>query len=214
MVASFAIAWLGVQLGVWCSSATASNPVEIENQGCESKSGGYLDNSPGIVPNIGICKDLCQESTQCNSITMWGNDFCSHFSTACPDLFEAQGATTVRLQPQKQNANWVFLAPYGIQCDFGHGEVYLSSSSGKVGSLSECLDNCEASKDCKSVTFYENNFCSHVSTSCTKTIVAKNAVAFRKLETATTLAPTTTPAPTPAPTTTATPTPAAPGWRF
>merc|ERR1712032_480164 len=53
---------------------------------------------------------------------------------------------------------------------------------------SACLTSCEAVAACKSVVFYDKfNYCSHVSTGCTKTTEADGAVSFMK--SATTPAP-------------------------
>jgi len=56
----------------------------------------------------------------------------------------------------------------------------LSKASGRVDGLAECTELCEASANCKSVTFYgTSQWCSHFSTPCTDVITMNGATAGR-----------------------------------
>merc|ERR1712032_473424 len=83
--------------------------------------------------------------------------------------------------------------------------MFLASSSGVVDNLKACLASCETVSACRSAVFYYlSNFCSHVSTACTRTTTVKGAASFRRAFITTTTTTTTTTTPTP---TTTTPTP-------
>ena len=173
------------------------------NQGCDLSTEKYLTNSPGVVPSLTVCIQLCEESAQCISITFHTSQWCSHFGSACSNKV-GRSATAVVLPPRSYTASWALVGVFGTQCDFSSGEVYMRSSSARVGSLSDCLDSCEATAGCRSAIFYYNsNWCSHASTACTATMKMDHAVAFSKpsssVTTMTTKAPTpvTTKAPTP-----------------
>ena len=130
-----------------------------------------------------ICTQICEESSECRSLTFLRqldpSKWCTHFSTDCSSTRAVKGAVIVIFQPRV--SVFSLATGYGKECDFGHGEVYVSRSSGLAGSLSACLDSCEATAVCRSVVFYYNsNWCSHASTACTKTKPGSNAVSFTK----------------------------------
>jgi len=56
-----------------------------------------------------------------------------------------------------------------VVCDQGAGEVFLTSSSGKVSSLDQCKQSCHDAAQCKSITYFRSRYCSHFSTSCANT---------------------------------------------
>jgi len=168
-------------------------PAQLANEACNAYDERWLTNSPGTVPSLDVCTQLCQESYECRSVTLFENDYCSHFSTTCSNTESTPGATAVRLAPATYSASWALAAGYGRECDFLNGETYLASSSGTKGSLSACLDSCEGTPGCRSAIFYyDSSWCSHVSTACTNTKEASGAVSFTKPETTTTTPTTTT----------------------
>ena len=60
----------------------------------------------------------------------------------------------------------------GQACDeTTNPKLYTSPSPGKVNNLELCVDLCEASDDCASVTFYEvSEWCTHFYTACESTL--------------------------------------------
>ena len=172
------------------SRTTVTKTSHFSDTSCDLAKETYMDtNSPGNVPTLEICIQLCQESAQCVSITFYRSGWCSHFSSACLNKVSTTGATVVVVPPGNHN-NWILVRQYGWGCDIGSGdksgEVYLDSSSGKVDSLSACLDSCEQTTGCRSIAFYyTSNWCSHVSTACKKTKESGDTVSFTKPDTAT-----------------------------
>ena len=66
------------------------------------------------------------------------------------------------------------------ECDAGAGEVYHMQSSSKVSDLAACKKSCEESTDgCQSITFFDNGWCSHFSTSCMKTKLTSKVISMR-----------------------------------
>merc|ERR1712032_632324 len=185
------------------ATTTTAGTVELADKQCNFAKEVYLPNSPGLVPTVEVCTQLCEESSQCKSVTFFGNRWCSHFSTGCSNVEDEVGSTVVRLKPRSYSASWSITGGYGKQCDFRNGEVFLPDSSRTVGSLKECLLACEAAAGCKSVIFfYKTGYCSHVSTACEKTKQTADAISFTMLDTTTTITVTTISTTTTATTTT------------
>ena len=65
------------------------------------------------------------------------------------------------------------------ECNVGAGEVYRNQSPGKVSDLAACKKSCEDDAGCQSITFFNNGWCSHFSTGCTKTKTANKAISMR-----------------------------------
>ena len=81
---------------------------------------------------------------------------------------------------------WRAAGGHGAACDSTAGEVYMKSSPGKV-KLGRCKKACENTAGCQSITYFNNGWCSHYSTPCTKTTWSNKAVALRlSLESVTT----------------------------
>ena len=62
------------------------------------------------------------------------------------------------------------------QCDTRAGEVPLRKSSAKVSSLSQCKKSGENTAGCQSVTYFNNGWCAHFSTPCSRTKKNKKTV--------------------------------------
>ena len=73
---------------------------------------------------------------------------------------------------------WVDVG-FNVECDGSAGEAYLKSSPGKVSNIEQCKDSCQSNPKCKSMTFLKSRWCSHFSTSCTKTKWRGKAIALR-----------------------------------
>ena len=65
------------------------------------------------------------------------------------------------------------------ECNMGAGEVYRQESPGKVSNLDECKFSCQDAAECKSITFFNDGWCSHYSTPCTQVKANSNANALR-----------------------------------
>jgi len=51
---------------------------------CDTSNGEiYMQTSPGKVPSLDECKQLCEDTVECQSITYFKSGFCSHYSTTC-----------------------------------------------------------------------------------------------------------------------------------
>jgi hypothetical protein len=134
------------------------------NQQCNLASEGYLTNSPGIVSHLDFCVDLCAQSSECNSVTLYPDGFCSHFTGKCTQRSSYSGAVAITV---KANTRYPFysLVAYDKECHLGK-EEYMPGSSKYVSTLRKCLESCDAVALCKSVTFYHDKFCSHFSSPC------------------------------------------------
>jgi len=160
------------------STTSDKSTSTLTDKACDQSASGYLPSSSGFVDSLAACSKSCQASNQCMSLTLYGSKWCSHFSSKCTRLVDDTGATTVRFEASAQ-AQAYALAGDGKECDSGAGEVYLSTSPGKGGTLGQCLTSCgQSTSGCKSITFFANGWCSHFSSACTKTKAVTNAVAF------------------------------------
>ena len=65
---------------------------------CDTDAGEkYLDNSPGKGSSLDQCKQSCQNSAECQSITYFNSGWCSHFSTSCTNTKKSKKAASFRL---------------------------------------------------------------------------------------------------------------------
>merc|ERR1712224_172510 len=140
------------------------------------------------------CKKSCQDAAACQSITYFSSRWCSHFSTPCTKTKKNNKAVAFRLGPENINTTPVMSpAPTSTSsrrwlqvgtkatCDTNAGEVYRRESPGKISSVDECKKLCQAHVDCKSITFFQNGWCSHFNTPCAKTINRNKAVSSWRL---------------------------------
>merc|ERR1712032_384473 len=161
------------------TSTGTPTTLEIVDKACDLGTEKYLANSPGFVPSLAECAQLCEVSDECMSVTLYNSKWCSHFSSTCSSLRDSPGSTVVKFQSRSHAGSWTLKTAYGRACDFGTEGGYIGSSSQNRASLSECLDSCAVTHGCKSVVFYySSNFCSHVSTACTLTKTSPDAVSF------------------------------------
>jgi len=168
-----------------CECTSSVITLVISGQACDTSASGYLQSSPGFVDSLAACAKSCQASSQCMSITFYASKWCSHFSSKCTRLVGITGATTLRFEAGARAEGWA-LAGDGKECDSGAGEVYLKTSPGNGGTLAQCLTSCgKSASGCKSITFYQNGWCSHFSSACTKTKAVANAVAFSRADSTT-----------------------------
>merc|ERR1719472_429716 len=168
-----------------CECTSSVITLVISDQACDTSVSGYLQSSSGFVDSLAACAKSCQASSQCMSITLYASKWCSHFSSKCTRLVGITGATTLRFEAGARAEGWA-LAGDGKECDSGAGEVYLKTSPGNGGTLAQCLASCgKSASGCKSITFYQNGWCSHFSSACTKTKAVANAVAFSRADSTT-----------------------------
>merc|ERR1712032_987328 len=73
-----------------------------ERAGCDTgRNERYLDQSPGKLSSIAVCKKSCEDSSDCQSITFFKSGWCSHFSTSCTNTIPMKKAVaTWRLVPK------------------------------------------------------------------------------------------------------------------
>ena len=151
------------------------NTIQINGKSCSPTGCSLLSNSPGRVDSLDVCADMCEVSSQCESVTFFAaNKSCSHFRDNCANLMKTDGAITITPQ-----ANPWTLVAYGRECQ---GETaYLNSSSQKQESLLKCIASCDVVSECNSITFFLNKFCSHFSTTCEHTKATAKAISMVKL---------------------------------
>lgn len=146
----------------------------------------YLPNSPGKGLSLAQCKKSCEDAAGCQSITYFNSGWCSHFSTACTETKRQSKASALRLVADSvatapsTSFRWV-KGPAKAVCDTGAGEVYLSSSPGRISNAEACKISCRADSKCQSITFFKSGWCSHFSTPCTKTKRNGKAVSIWRL---------------------------------
>jgi len=121
--------------------------------------------SSGLVSDLAACKKSCKDEPGCKSITYWAQwKYCGHFSTKCSKRAPALNAVSMRLKTDtivaSRDVNTIQITDQ--QCN----SPKLSTSPGFVDSLAVCVELCEASGDCESVTFFSSKWCSHFSTIC------------------------------------------------
>ena len=159
----------------------------------------YLGSSSKRTDSLSHCLASCAQQSKCKSITFWGNNFCSHFSTTCDNVHQYDNKPVISFRFHKEasttsppkdtagpiyairpgsNTQWAVL--HGQECDIRGGEVYLRSSSAVLASLSQCLASCEQESKCRSVSFLDTKFCMHFSTTCVSTKETPNAISMRK----------------------------------
>jgi len=162
----------------------------VSNEQCDTRAGEvFLKSSPGKVSSLDKCKHSCEHAGDCRSITYFNSGWCSHFSTSCEKTKTKRKATVLRyIEPPK---SFVTRAPFRwdsigskVVCDTGKGEAYLNTSPGKIGDLTKCQSLCAANSKCNSITYYKSGYCSHFSTSCTKTKKSNKALVSLRITTA------------------------------
>ena len=175
-------------------ATTTSAQQTTHDKECNPEAAHRLTNSPGKVLDFALCKETCEVSTECLTATYyWKSKWCSHFSKSCDDaLLVSTGASTVIFQPENWGEGWTYVAN-DYKCN--EGQSYVESTSAKQPSLADCVNSCENSSKCKSLTYFfatdsSTGFCSHYSTLCEKKLVTENwAIAFRSLGAVTTTSP-------------------------
>ena len=141
---------------------------------CHLKAGEvYIEQSPGKVADLEACKKSCEAAPACQSITFHRSRWCSHYSTPCSNTKYKKGATAMGLRVKPK---WVQVGSK-VVCDTTSGEVYNKESSGPVTSLEACQKSCENAPKCESITLFDDDWCAHYSTSCTKTLSHAKAIA-------------------------------------
>lgn len=118
----------------------------------------YLAQSSGKVADIAACRKSCEDQPYCQSITFFGNRWCSHFMTPCGiTAFIGYGESSLM---SKSN---IFV---GQECDADAGEKHLRAIT--AISFGACKKACDDEAECKSITFFKNKGCHLFSTSCAK----------------------------------------------
>ena len=144
------------------------------NEECDVSKGEIrLSKSSGKVSSLAACRKSCEDVSACQSITLFSDGQCQHFSTKCENRKSHAGAIALRLKDHDANDK---------ECDTSQGEVYMQESSRVTHSLAACMKSCQAVPTCHGITFYARGWCSHFSTACEKTKVSKDAHA-RKIPT-------------------------------
>ena len=65
---------------------------------CDTNNGEvYMQSSPGKGSSLERCKQACEDTADCQSITFFDSGWCSHFSTSCTNLKTNKKAVTLRL---------------------------------------------------------------------------------------------------------------------
>ena len=138
-----------------------------------------FEESPGFVPDLSTCAELCEASSRCTGASLYSSGFCNHYNT-CNELTPVAGTATVVFEPETKSAvDWV-LVGYAKECDADEGEISLQNSPGETDTLSQCLDSCEESSfGCTSISFLAGGFCNHFSTACDTTKLIANVASFR-----------------------------------
>ena len=142
---------------------------------CDAGAGEvYRSQSPGKVSDIAACKKSCENDPGCKSITLFKSGWCSHFSTKCTKTKWGNKAIAMRLTSASgststpdpsSRSKWVQMGTKAA-CDTSAGEVYLTSSPGKLANLEKCKQSCQSNSGCKSITYFNSGWCSHFSTPC------------------------------------------------
>jgi len=149
----------------------------VLDKACDEDKDGYLVNSPGVVDTLSACVEMCELSGQCVSASFYPNKLCNHFATNCANLADVKDAVTVK---PATNFMWT-LVDYGSECD---GPTLATSS--KQGSLTDCLNSCEAESKCQSFTYLPDNTCKHFGGQCEKTKTSGKGISMVHLTQSTT----------------------------
>ena len=139
---------------------------------CDGSAGEvYLESSRGKVPTLKACMKSCEDAEECKSITYYTSKWCTHWGTPCTKTKwggSSNKQVVISLSLKVTPRSWVEVGP-NLECDGSAGEVFLESSRGKVPHIKACKKSCEYAEKCKSISYFKNGFCTHWSTSCTKT---------------------------------------------
>ena len=122
------------------------------------------------------CDEICfQESATVESnSTRLRTDFTSiRFNIRVHAIYSYENGA----QTANAKTSWRLVGPK-TACDTGADEVYMQNSPGTVSNLKQCKTSCEQAAECRSITYYDNGWCSHYSTPFTTTL-SHNAVALQ-----------------------------------
>jgi hypothetical protein len=137
------------------------------NEECDVSKGEIrLPKSSGKVSSLAACKQSCKDVAACQSITLFADGQCQHFSTKCENRKSHDGAIAMRLKEHTANNK---------ECDQSQGEVYMHESSEVTSSFDACMKSCQGVPACNGITFFARGWCSHFSTGCDKTKSTKDA---------------------------------------
>ena len=156
---------------LFCVILTFSLPLAIsanviEGQECDVNHGEiYVGGKQGL-PNYAACKQACLDKDDCQSVTFYPNGGCGLFSTKCVATRAAAGA---RSEVVKELGGL-----YGLECDAGQGESYLSGKEG-VANFAACKKMCQDNAECQSITFYHHGGCSLFRSKCENTKASPGA---------------------------------------
>ena len=68
---------------------------------CDTSSGEmYLESSQGEIQSLDECKNSCESSTGCQSITYFASRWCSHYGTPCTKTRSQHGAAAASISTQ------------------------------------------------------------------------------------------------------------------
>ena len=137
------------------------------NEECDVSKGEIrLPKSSVKVSSLAACRKSCEDNSGCQSITLFADGQCQHFSTKCENRKSHGGAIAMRLKDHDANNK---------ECDTSQGEVYMQESSRVTYSLGACMKSCQGVAACHGITFYGRGWCSHFSTACEKTKASNDA---------------------------------------
>ena len=142
------------------------------NEECDVLKGEIrLPKSSGKVSSLAACRKSCEDESGCQSITLFADGQCQHFSTKCENRKSHDGAIAMRLKDHTANNK---------ECDQSQGEVYMHDSSEVTSSFDACMKSCQGVPACNGITFFARGWCSHFSTGCKKTKSTKDAHARKR----------------------------------
>jgi len=142
---------------------------------CDGSAGEvYLQSSRGKVPSLEVCMHSCEDAEGCKSISYFNSKWCTHWGTLCTKT-KWNKKVAMSLSMKVTPRSWIEVGSK-LVCDGSAGEVHLDSSRGKLRTLEACKQSCEDAKGCESISYFKSGWCSHWSTSCTKTKWKKKVV--------------------------------------
>jgi hypothetical protein len=116
------------------------------NEECDVDKGEIrLAKSSGKVSSLAACRKSCRDESACQSITLFADGQCQHFSTKCEKRKFHDGALARRLKDHVANNK---------ECDTSQGEVYMHDASGVLHSQVACMKSCQAVPACNGITFF------------------------------------------------------------
>merc|ERR1719482_850054 len=153
--------------------ASASLTLAHNDKECDITNGEIFMPSSKQASNIEQCLSSCETAPACRSVTYYASGYCSHFITRCENTAPSAGSKSYTIvEDSKQSI--VGSKHLGEKCSEG-----AMTAPGYVFHMNFCMELCQQSVECNSITYSNTGYCYHFTSKCDKRTSMAGAVSFQ-----------------------------------